>query len=124
MVEALDWAGRPLGRSNMISVPPVAPLATFDSVTQRVADARAGGHLREDEAMEVLRALIAAREQVRNGDFEGAAQTIQALRWRIGQGQLASTRWVAQDLEYWLNRLARRIRLAESGFIAPAAMEP
>lgn len=124
VVEALDWAGRLLGRSNMVSVPPVAPLATFESVRQRVADAQAGGYLREDEAAEMIHALVAAQEQVENGDYGGAAQAIQALRWRVGQGQLASTRWVAQDLEYWLNRLARRVRLVESGFIAPAAMEP
>lgn len=80
--------------------------------------------MREDEAAEMIHALVAAQEQVENGDYGGAAQAIQALRWRVGQGQLASTRWVAQDLEYWLNRLARRVRLVESGFIAPAAMEP
>ncbi len=123
VVEALDWAGRLLGRSNMVSVPPVAPLATFDDVRQRVTDAKARGSLREDGEAEVVSALLTAQEQVRNKNFEGAARTIRALRWRIEQGQIVSARWMAQDLVYWLDRLARRIRLVELGLIAPAAVE-
>jgi hypothetical protein len=124
IIEAMDGAGRLLCRSNMVSIPSVAPLATFESVRQRVAEVKVGGALRENEETEVISALVAAQEQFRRGDVEGAARTIQALRWQMGQGQRLSARWVAQDLDYWLNRLARRIRLIELGFIAPTAMEP
>ena len=103
--------------------PSLARTVTFTNLRDNLdswlcADDRLSQH-----PVQVVTDLEGARARFLSGDLEGAARRLELLAQAARQGQVSELpRWRADDLEILVHKLARRVRLAQTGLIDPRAL--
>lgn len=79
------------------------------------------GKLESRSAADIASVLEEAHGDVSAGDLARALHRLEQLRQSVKDGQVIGLDpWRAEDLEILLAKLARRVRLAQAGIIAPS----
>lgn len=119
-VLAEDAQGNVSQPSNLVRAPSLAPVATFDSLRNSIADWAGRSGVKNRNALdEVLLTLGDARKNAKEGDLDAALRQLEQLRSTVThKGSLILDPWRAEDLESLLAKLARRVRLAKIGLIS------
>jgi hypothetical protein len=106
--------------SSLARVPSLTPVATFASLNETLEGWRDTG----SSETGIAAALQEAHENVLAGDLDGAAQRLEQLRQAIAQGLHPElTSWRSGDFGILLDKLVRRIRLAQVGLIGIGALD-
>jgi len=123
-VVAEDAQGNISQPSNLVRAPSLAPVVTFDSLRNSIADWAGRSKIKDRNALdEVLLTLANARDNAKEGDFDSALCQLEQLHSTVmHKGSVILNPWRAEDLEILLARLARRVRLAQIGLISPQSL--
>ena len=113
IVMAENADGRMSGPSNLARFPSFNRPATYVELYNKMTGWGAPAA--------VLTPLIGSYHGMRGGDYATALERMDSLLGLL-RGPEYGTDWRAEDLEMMLLRLRRRVVMAESGFVAPAAL--
>jgi len=124
-VLAQDDTGVVSRPSNLVRVPSLVPIVTFESLNEALASWLTPDKPESQSvAAEINSALEKARNYVQAGDLDNALHHLEQLRQKVKNGQFPTLApWRAEDLEVLLAKLARRVSLVQAGIIVPSALD-
>ncbi len=117
-VQSAGRGGDDSASSNMVIVPSLAPVTTFDLVESKIKDLADHGQIK-DGAVDAHRKLLSeGKSAAAAGDLPGARGKLEALNRQVNQnpGNALDT-LAAEDLDLAVSSLTRRVRLAEAGVL-------
>ena len=119
-VLAEDARGNISQPSNLVRVPSLRPVVTFDSLRNSIAEWAGGSKVQSQDALdEVLLTLADARISAREGDFSSAIRQLEQLHSMATHNKPTMLDpWRVEDLQVLLARLARRVSLAQVGLVS------
>ncbi len=122
LVRAEHAAAQLSGTSNVVPVPSLAPRATFAQLRGSL-EAWAGASPQAQARVEelLLPSVTQAVASAQAGDWAGTRRHLAMLAARAPSSGLPT--WRIQDLDTLLDKVARRLHLAEAGLLSGAALE-
>jgi hypothetical protein len=117
-VVAEDASAKKSDASNLVRAPSLNQLTTFLSLQNAVNEWATNGELAPAVQAPVIQGLTAARSQAIANNFVGAATTLNAIKTQLAlAGPLLVKPWRADDGKVLLDRMMRRLILAQQGVI-------
>jgi hypothetical protein len=123
-VLAEDAQGNISQPSNLVRVPFLRPVVTFDSLRNSVADWAGRSKVRNRDALdEILLTLADARNNAKEGHLDSVVRQLEQLHSTVTHsGPVMLDSWRAEELEILLAKLTRRARLAQIGLVSPQSL--
>jgi hypothetical protein len=122
MVTTTDLQGLQSDTSNMVQAPPLFPTATFTFAVGYAQNLNGRGLFVSSSAyQQTITAFQTAATLVKSNDYADAIDTLRTLQNQVVAGN-AVTAPDSTDLAIIINRLERRVKLANSGFVDPTTL--
>jgi hypothetical protein len=122
MVATTDLQGQTSNTSNMVQAPSITPTMTYSSAQSSVQLLNQRNLFVSAAAYnQTVQALQTSQSQASSGDYAGSEDTLKGLVQQIVAGNVVPAP-DSTDLTIIVQRMALRVKLANSGFVDPSSL--